>query len=86
MTFKVGDYVTRDSYNNDIIFVIVEIKDKEAILKGVDLRLVATSPLSDLRICSEEEREDCFLEELNKAIEFDKLERCSEEDGYSIES
>ena len=64
MTFKVGDYVTRDSYNNDIVFIIVEIKNDEAILKGFDLRLIANSPLSDLRLCSEEEREDEFLESL----------------------
>ena len=66
MTFKVGDYVTRDSYNNDIVFIIVEIKNDEAILKGFDLRLIANSPLSDLRLCTEEEREDEFLESLNE--------------------
>ena len=44
MTFKIGDYVTRDSYNNDIVFVIVDIKNDEAILKGFDLRLIANSP------------------------------------------
>ena len=82
MTFKVGDYVTRDSYNNDIVFIIVEIKNDEAILKGFDLRLIANSPLSDLRLCSEEEREDEFLESLNEEIQFDKLERCSEEEFF----
>ena len=25
--FKIGDYVTRKSYNNDILFVIVNIND-----------------------------------------------------------
>lgn len=79
MTFKVGDYVTRNSYNNDIIFIIEDINDKEAILKGFDLRLVATSPLSDLALCSEEERKDDFLEKLNDSIEFDKLERGGEQ-------
>ena len=74
MTFKVGDYVTRDSYNNDIVFVIVEIKDDEAILKGFDLRLIANSPLSDLRICTEEEREDEFLECNSNELVFDKLD------------
>ena len=84
MTFKVGDYVTRDSYNNDIVFIIVEINNDEAILKGFDLRLIANSPLSDLRLCSEEEREDKFLESLNEEIQFDKLERCSEEEFFYL--
>ena len=84
MTFKVGDYVTRDSYNNDIVFIIVEIKNDEAILKGFDLRLIANSPLSDLRLCTEEEREDEFLESLNEEIQFDKLERCSEEEFFYL--
>ena len=84
MTFKIGDYVTRDSYNNDIVFVIIGIKDNQAILKGYDLRLIANSPLSDLRICSEEDRQDEFLEEVNKEIEFDKLDRCSNEDFFYL--
>lgn len=42
--------VTRSSYGNDVCFVIVEIDEDSdtAILKGVDVRLVADSPLSDL--------------------------------------
>lgn len=82
MTFKVGDYVTRNSYNNDIIFIIEDINDKEAILKGFDLRLIATSPLSDLALCSEEERKDDFLEKINKNIEFNRLERGVEQDDF----
>ena len=50
MNFKVGDHVTRDSYDNDIVFVIIGIKDNIALLKGFDLRLIADSPLSDLKI------------------------------------
>lgn len=84
MTFKVGDCVTRNSYNNDIVFVIVEIKNNEAILKGYDLRLIANSPLSDLRICTEEEREDEFLECISNELIFDKLDRCSEEDFFYL--
>lgn len=82
MTFKVGDYVTRNSYNNDIIFIIEDISDKEAILKGFELRLVATSPLSDLVLCSEEERKDDFLEKINENIEFNRLERGVEQDDF----
>lgn len=48
MNLKIGDYVTRNSYNNDTIFKVVEIKDDIAILKGVDIRLFADSNISDL--------------------------------------
>ena len=46
--FKIGDVVTRDSYNNDIIFTIIDIKDDIAYLKGIDVRLYADSSLDDL--------------------------------------
>lgn len=75
MDFKVGDFVTRNSYNNDIVFVVVEIKNDEAILKGYDLRLIANSPLSDLVLCEDDQRKDEFLEELYKEDISDKIER-----------
>lgn len=46
--FKIGDAVTRKSYNNDIVFKIIDIKDKMYILKGINVRLVADSTLDDL--------------------------------------
>ena len=49
MNFDIGDYVSRKSYNNDIIFKIIDIKEDTAVLKGVDLRLYADSNLSDLK-------------------------------------
>lgn len=49
MDFEVGDYVTRNSYNNDIIFVITEIIDSVYYLKGMNVRLCADSPLEDLK-------------------------------------
>ena len=48
MNFKVGDIVSRKSYNNDIYFKIIDISDNIAILKGVELRLYADSELDDL--------------------------------------
>ena len=48
MKFNVGDYVTRNSYNNDIVFVILSIDEGEVILKGVSVRLIANSPIDDL--------------------------------------
>ena len=46
--FNIGDYVTRKSYSNDIIFKIIDIKDDIYYLKGVSVRLYADSSISDL--------------------------------------
>lgn len=54
MDFKIGDIVSRNSHNNDIVFRVLEINNGVAILKGVDLRLYADSSLDDLR----KEKED----------------------------
>ena len=48
MNFKVGDIVSRNSYNNDVVFEILDIKDGIAYLKGSFIRLLADAPLSDL--------------------------------------
>ena len=52
---KVGDYVTRISYDNDILFIIVAIEDDVAYLKGIDVRLYADSNLDDLELASVKE-------------------------------
>ena len=74
MNFKVGDYVTRNSYDNDIVFVIIGIKDKIALLKGVNLRLVADSPLSDLKV-SDDERTDDFIDNIELDVDIDNMDR-----------
>ncbi len=48
MNLKIGDIVSRKSYNNDILFKIIDITEKVAILKGIELRLYADSELKDL--------------------------------------
>ena len=55
--FKEGDYVSRNSYNNDIVFVIIKIENDNYILKGVNERLVADAKKEDLKK-EEEARED----------------------------
>lgn len=72
MNFKVGDYVTRNSYNNDIVFIIIDIKEDIAILKGFNLRLIADSYLSDLVICNEDERGDDFVDSLELDIDINE--------------
>lgn len=58
--FKVGDIVARKSYNKDIIFRVIDIKEDSEkgisyILKGTDFRIMADAPGDDLEASSEEE-------------------------------
>ena len=48
MNFRIGDYVTRNSHNNDIVFQIISINGNTIYLKGTDVRLLADSDVSDL--------------------------------------
>jgi len=50
LTFKVGDMVGRKSYGMDILFKIIEINKKTntAVLKGLEMRLIADAKLDDL--------------------------------------
>jgi spore coat assembly protein len=45
---KQGDLVTRRSYGNDVVFKIQEMLLQQAVLWGVEYRLLADAPLSDL--------------------------------------
>ena len=49
MDFKVGDLVTRNSHNNDIIFIILSIENDICQLKGINVRLLVDSEISDLK-------------------------------------
>ena len=49
MSFNIGDLVTRNSYNNDTVFKIIDIDSTIAYLKGVNIRLEADSEISDLK-------------------------------------
>ena len=69
MFFNVGDLVSRNSYNNDIIFKIVDIDGDMAILEGVNYRLTADSKLDDLK------KEDTVPNEDNEIMDrFDDKE------------
>ena len=48
MNLGIGDYVTRKSHNNDIVFQIIEINGDTILLKGIDVRLLADSDMDDL--------------------------------------
>ncbi|SCW72302.1 spore coat assemly protein [Paenibacillus tianmuensis] len=45
---KQGDLVTRKSYGGDVVFKIHEFRQQQAILRGVELRLLADAPFRDL--------------------------------------
>ena len=49
MPFNIGDLVTRNSYNNDTVFKIIDIDSGIAILKGINIRLFADSDINDLK-------------------------------------
>ena len=50
---QIGDYVTRKSYNNDIIFKVIGVEGDVFCLCGVSVRLYADSFLDDLVICND---------------------------------
>lgn len=54
----IGSYVARKSYDKDIIFKIVNIKDNIYYLEGIYIRLLADSPLDDLVLIQENELRD----------------------------
>ena len=58
MLFNIGDLVTRNSYNNDVVFKIIDIDNDIAILKGVNIRLSADSKLDDLKKESKVDNDD----------------------------
>ncbi|MEX2459925.1 MAG: sporulation peptidase YabG [Paenibacillaceae bacterium] len=45
---KQGDLVVRKSYGGDVLFKIQELTSQKALLKGMDYRLLADSPIYDL--------------------------------------
>lgn len=74
MELKKGDRVTRKSYHNDTVFVIVDIEDEMYYLKGENIRLSADSPMEDLELVADKtdiEKENEFL----SRIQIEPLER-----------
>ncbi|WP_017754911.1 sporulation peptidase YabG [Calidifontibacillus oryziterrae] len=66
MGIKVGDMVTRISYNHDLLFRVIEINDQLATLFGEDVRLIADAPLSDLVEIDDKEYKDRQKKEKEK--------------------
>lgn len=75
MKFKIGDYVTRNSYNNDIVFKIIDIEDDICYLKGLNIRLCADSKLDDLSKYDDDEDIENEHEFIDRISECTKLDR-----------
>lgn len=73
MELQIGDYVTRNSYNNDIIFKITDINGENVELIGFSVRLIADSNINDLVKC-DIKREVLEEEELIERVKNDKLD------------
>ena len=58
MDFKIGDKVTRNSYDNDIVFVITNIINDIYYLKPINFRLYADSDIKDLKKYDDDIKED----------------------------
>ncbi len=71
---NVGDYVTRRSYNHDIVFLVIDKIDKNCILQGVDVRLIADADESDLVLSDKRESNEEDLYKCIKEIELDRSE------------
>lgn len=49
MDLKVGDYVSRNSHHNDIVFKVINIDNDNVTIKGVYMRLYADAKINDLK-------------------------------------
>ena len=74
LELQIGDYVSRNSYNNDTIFKIVDIKNDVAILKGVDIRLFADSNIDDLEKCDYVNKDEELIDSIIIRKDLDRSE------------
>ncbi len=74
MNFRIGDLVTRISHKHDILFKIVNFEGNTVFLKGVDLRLVADSDVSDLVKASDysDDSDKAIIEENVRDLKIDR--------------
>jgi len=73
MEFEIGDLVTRNSYGNDMVFVITDVLGDICYLKGVNYRLTADSTMDDLVKFEEEDHDEAqFVERVKPNIELER--------------
>lgn len=75
--FKIGEYVTRISYNNDIVFKIIDFNEETNFyyLKGVYVRLFADSKEDDLKIYDDVKTDEEEKKIISRVTNEIKLER-----------
>lgn len=88
---KVGDYVARKSYGQDVCFQIVEVDKAQnvAILKGIEVRLLADAPLTDLEKVNDKTLQEYiagYTREENDVMRLIKMRRLIEEEKRSMRS
>ena len=71
MNFNLGDFVTRKSYHNDLVFKIINIDNDIVYLKGVDVRLLADAPINDLCVYENSPTDDFDVKIDEKELERD---------------
>lgn len=74
MEIKIGDYVTRNSYGNDTVFMVINIDNDIYYLKGLDIRLYADSYLDDLVKVEKPDNADEFVDRLKDELKLDRSE------------
>ena len=57
---NIGDYITRNSHNNDTIFMVINRKKDILYLKGVEFRLYADAPVTDCILVDKTKVKDDF--------------------------
>ena len=66
---KVNDFVTRNSYNNDMLFRVIKIEDDICYLKGVNVRLIADASVNDLKKETDIDIDDSlYLERIDNKV------------------
>lgn len=89
--WKVGELVSRKSYGRDICFHIVEIDRSKsvAVLKGMEVRLLADAPLTDLESVTDTELHDYtadYRREEDDALRLIRMRRLIEEEKRMLRS
>lgn len=85
---EIGDIVVRISYGRDVTFKIISIDEKDGvlhcILKGINLRLIADSPMEDLEMANSNklsDKEKALSRKINQNIKKIVLNRIDNK-GY----
>ena len=74
MDIIIGDYVTRNSYNNDTVFMFINIDNNFYYLKCFDIRLYSDSYLDDLVKVENPKRDEEFVDRAKEELKLDRSE------------